>query len=213
MIKSKKLSSLVAASLILAGGSLLGVQTVSAQVTDQQFNEVVQGVNANTQKINNIESQLSASKDYSSDIAANKQTIADETSARQKDVSSLQTNINNEQGARVEADNNLQNNLNKAVNAQAGINDTLTKAVTNNSKAIVANAEAAKNLEKHLNETDGRVDKANAEIHTNAGNIAQSQKDIAGIQDTLKNANAFASADATKAANEAAKKPIPLRMD
>ena len=206
MIKSKKLSSLVAASLILAGGSLLGVQTVSAQVTDQQFNEVVQGVNANTQKINNIESQLSASKDYSSDIAANKQTIADETSARQKDVSSLQTNINNEQGARVEADNNLQNNLNKAVNAQAGINDTLTKAVTNNSKAIVANAEAAKNLEKHLNETDGRVDKANAEIHTNAGNIAQSQKDIAGIQDTLKNANAFASADATKAANEAAKK-------
>lgn len=206
MIKSKKLSSLVAASLILAGGSLLGVQTVSAQVTDQQFNEVVQGVNANTQKINNIESQLSASKDYSSDIAANKQTIADETSARQKDVSSLQTNINNEQGARVEADNNLQNNLNKAVNAQAGINDTLTKAVTNNSKAIVANAEAAKNLEKHLNETDGRVDKANAEIQTNAGNIAQSQKDIAGIQDTLKNANAFASADATKAANEAAKK-------
>ena len=185
MIKSKKLSSLVAASLILAGGSLLGVQTVSAQVTDQQFNEVVQGVNANTQKINNIESQLSASKDYSSDIAANKQTIADETSARQKDVSSLQTNINNEQGARVEADNNLQNNLNKAVNAQAGINDTLTKAVTNNSKAIVANAEAAKNLEKHLNETDGRVDKANAEIHTNAGNIAQSQKDIAANKQTI----------------------------
>ena len=30
MIKSKKLSSLVAASLILAGGSFLGVQTVSA---------------------------------------------------------------------------------------------------------------------------------------------------------------------------------------
>ena len=179
MIKSKKLSSLVAASLILAGGSLLGVQTVSAQVTDQQFNEVVQGVNANTQRIKDIASQLSASKDYSSDIAANKQSIDEETSARQKDVSNLQTNINNEQGARVEADKNLQNNLNKAVNAQAGINDTLTKAVTNNSKAIVANAEAAKNLEKHLTETDGRVDKANAEIHTNAGNIAQNKIDIA----------------------------------
>lgn len=199
MIKSKKLSSLVAASLILAGGSLLGVQTVSAQVTDQEFNEVRQGVNANTesirnntQKIEEIASQLSASKNYSSDIAANKQSIDEETSARQKDVSNLQTNINNEQGARVEADQNLQNNLNKAVNEQAGINDKLTKAVTNNSNAIVANskaiatnAEAAKNLEKHLNETDGRVDKANAEIHTNAGNIAQNKADIATNKDNI----------------------------
>ena len=93
MIKSKKLSSLVAASLILAGGSLLGVQTVSAEVTDQQFNEVVQGVNANTQKISQIETQVNASKDYSSDIAtnkkdiaANKQAIADEATARDQAV-------------------------------------------------------------------------------------------------------------------------------
>ena len=93
MIKSKKLSSLVAASLILAGGSLLGVQTVSAEVTDQQFNEVVQGVNANTQKISQIETQVNAFKDYSSDIAtnkkdiaANKQAIADEATARDQAV-------------------------------------------------------------------------------------------------------------------------------
>ena len=93
MIKSKKLSSLVAASLILAGGSLLGVQTVSAEVTDQQFNEVVQGVNANTKKISQIETQVNASKDYSSDIAtnkkdiaANKQAIADEATARDQAV-------------------------------------------------------------------------------------------------------------------------------
>ena len=93
MIKSKKLSSLVAASLILAGGSLLGVQTVSAEVTDQQFNEVVQGVNANTQKISQIETQVNASKDYSSDIATNKdkiaaneKAIADEATARDQAV-------------------------------------------------------------------------------------------------------------------------------
>ena len=77
----------------------------------------------------------------------------------------------------------------------------MTTAVQNNSKAIV---DSAKNLEKHLSDTDSRVDKANAEIHTNAGNIAQSQKDIADIQNTLKDANALASADATKAATKAA---------
>ena len=67
----------------------------------------------------------------------------------------------------------------KINNAQNEINGKLTTAVQNNSQAIVANAEAAKNLEKHLGETDGRVDKANAEIHTNAGNIAQNKADIA----------------------------------
>ena len=77
----------------------------------------------------------------------------------------------------------------------------MTTAVQNNSKTIVDNA---KNLEKRLSDTDSRVDKANAEIHTNAGNIAQSQKDIANIQNTLKDANALASADATKAATQAA---------
>ena len=79
--------------------------------------------------------------------------------------------------------------------------NTLTKAIQGNSQAIV---DSAKNLEKHLTDTDGRVDKANAEIHTNAGRIAQSQKDIADIQNTLKDANALASADATKAATQAA---------
>lgn len=102
-----------------------------------------------------------------------------EAKARDAADQNLQANINNEAKLRDEADQNLQNNINNAVNVQAGINDTLTKAVTNNSKAIVANAEAAKNLEKHLNETDGRVDKANAEIHTNAGSIAQNKIDIA----------------------------------
>ncbi len=80
-----------------------------------------------------------------------------------------------------------------AVNTQNQINGTLTTAVQNNSKAIVATAEAAQNLEKHLGETDGRVDKANAEIHTNAGNIAQNKADIAtnkqAIEDAVNNQN------------------------
>ena len=72
-----------------------------------------------------------------------------------------------------------------AVNTQNQINGTLTTAVQNNSKAIVATAEAAQNLEKHLGETDGRVDKANQEIHTNAGNIAQNKLDIAANKDAI----------------------------
>ena len=85
------------------------------------------------------------------------------------------------------------NNQNKINETQNTINGTLTTAVQNNSKAIVATAEAAQNLEKHLGETDGRVDKANAEIHTNAGNIAQNKADIAtnkqAIEDAVNNQN------------------------
>ena len=91
-------------------------------------------------------------------IATNKQAIADETTARQTDVANLQTNIKD------------------ALTNQGVVNDTLTKAVQANSNAIVTSSQ---NLEKHLGETDGRVDKANAEIHTNAGNIAQNKQDIA----------------------------------
>ena len=196
MIKSKKLSSLVAASLILAGGSILGVQTVSAEVTHQQLNEVIQGVNANTQRIDantqrieKLESAQSAAKDYSADIAA-------ETAARDT------------------ADKNLQNNINEAVNkqaeinnAQADVNGKLTTAVQNNSQAIVTTAKAAQNLEKHLTETDGRVDKANAEIHTNAGNIAQNKLDIAANKKAISD-EAVARDAADKAETAAREKAV-----
>ena len=91
-------------------------------------------------------------------VDANKQAIADETKARQTDVANLQTNIKD------------------ALTNQGIVNDTLTKAVQANSNAIVTSSQ---NLEKHLKDTDGRVDQANAEIHTNAGNIAQNKQDIA----------------------------------
>ena len=280
MIKSKKLSSLVAASLILAGGSLLGVQTVSAEVTDQQFNEVVQGVNANTQKISQIETQVNASKDYSSDIAtnkkdiaANKQAIADEATARDQAVAQERAE---RKGADAAQDKVIQQvNQNVAdgfdtINKNIGtITDQLNKndlaeqqaradkdkehdtAIAANKQAIADEATARdqavaqeraerkgadaaqdkviqqvnqnvadgfdtinKNIgtitdqlnKNDLAEQQARVagDKAEAEARDAADKNLQ--KDIAQIQDTLKDANAFASADATKAAKEAAEK-------
>ena len=320
-LSGKKLTTAILAGLM--GATMFG-GSVFAEVTDQEFNEVRQGVNSNTQRISQLESAQSAAKDYSKDIDTNTTAIANEVTARtdadtkldtritnvkeylenqtaanyvsktdavvqdgavakagntigenvtnldgalaketaarigadaaqdtaikqvndnlvssvntiNKNIGTitdqlnkndlaeqqaraaadkaeadardaadtkLQGNIDNEAAARQKDVSNLQKNITDSLASQGKINETLTTAVQNNSKAIV---DSAKNLEKHLSDTDSRVDKANAEIHTNAGNIAQSQKDIADIQNTLKDANALASADATKAATKAAK--------
>ena len=316
-LSGKKLTTAILAGLM--GATMFG-GSVFAEVTDQQILELQQGVNANTQKISQLENAQQQAKDYSKDIDANKKAISDETTARtaadtklqssvdanakaitdeatartaadtklqsgvdantkaisdeatardkavaqeraerkgadaaqdkvikqvndnlvssvntiNKNIGTitdqlnkndlaeqqaraaadkaeadaraaadtkLQDNIDNEAAARQKDVSNLQKNITDSLASQGKINETLTTAVQNNSKAIV---DSAKNLEKHLSDTDSRVDKANAEIHTNAGNIAQSQKDIADIQNTLKDANALASADATKAATKAA---------
>ena len=308
-LSGKKLTTAILAGLM--GATMFG-GSVFAEVTDQEFNEVRQGVNSNTQRISQLENAQSAAKDYSTDIAANKTAIADEATARTDADTQLDTRITSvkeylenqtaanyvsktdaavqdgavakagntigenvtnldgalakETAARIGADAaqdkvikqvnenlvssvdtinknigtitdqlnknnlaearardaadqtlqknidaettarqtdvaNLQKNITDSLTNQGKINETLTTAVQNNSKAIV---DSAKNLEKHLSDTDGRVDKANAEIHTNAGNIAQNKQDIADIQNTLKDANALASADATKAATQAA---------
>ena len=308
-LSGKKLTTAILAGLM--GATMFG-GSVFAAVTDQEFSEVRQGVNSNTQRISQLENAQSTAKDYSTDIAANKKAIADETTARTEADTKLDTRITNvkdylekqtaadyvsktdaavqdgavakadktigqnvtnldgalakETAARIGADAaqdkviqqvnqnvakgfndlnqnigkitdqlnkndlaeaqtraaadqtlqknidaettarkndvaNLQKNITDSLTNQGKINETLTTAVQNNSKVMV---ESAKNLEKHLSDTDGRVDKANAEIHTNAGNIAQNKKDIADIQNTLKDSNAVASADATKAATQAA---------
>ena len=316
-LSGKKLTTAILAGLM--GATMFG-GSVFAEVTDQQILELQQGVNANTQKISQLENAQQQAKDYSKDIDANKKAISDETTARtatdtklqssvdanakaitdeatartaadtklqsgvdantkaisdeatardkavaqeraerkgadaaqdkvikqvndnlvssvntiNKNIGTitdqlnkndlaeqqaraaadkaeadaraaedtkLQDNIDNEAAARQKDVSNLQKNITDALTSQGAVNDTLTKAIQGNSQAIV---DSAKNLEKHLTDTDSRVDKANAEIHTNAGNIAQSQKDIADIQSTLKDANALASADATKAATQAA---------
>lgn len=65
------------------GATMFG-GSVFAEVSDQEFKEVRQGVNSNTQRISLLESAQKDAKDYSKDIAANKTAIADETTARKE---------------------------------------------------------------------------------------------------------------------------------
>ncbi|RHA10182.1 hypothetical protein DW949_10465, partial [Megasphaera sp. AM44-1BH] len=165
-----------------------GADAAQDKVISALNKNVTDGFNTINQNIGTITDQL------------NKNDFA-EAQARDAADQTLQKNIDAETTARQTDVANLQKNITDSLTNQGKINETLTTAVQNNSKAIV---DSAKNLEKHLSDTDSRVDKANAEIHTNAGNIAQNKQDIANIQDTLKNANALATADATKAATQAA---------
>ena len=166
----------------------IGADVAQDKVIKQVNDNLVSSVNTINKNIGTITDQL------------NKNDLA-EAQARDAADQTLQKNIDAETTARQTDVANLQKNITDSLTNQGKINETLTTAVQNNSKAIV---DSAKNLEKHLSDTDGRVDKANAEIHTNAGNIAQNKQDIADIQNTLKDANALASADATKAATQAA---------
>ena len=136
-------------------------QAISDEATARQNADadLQKGVDANKQAISDeATARQNADAGLQKGVDANKQAIADETTARQTDVANLQTNIKD------------------ALTNQGIVNDTLTKAVQANSNAIVTSSQ---NLEKHLKDTDGRVDQANAEIHTNAGNIAQNKQDIA----------------------------------
>ena len=166
----------------------IGADAAQDKVIKQVNENLVSSVDTINKNIGTITDQL------------NKNNLA-EARARDAADQTLQKNIDAETTARQTDVANLQKNITDSLTNQGKINETLTTAVQNNSKAIV---DSAKNLEKHLSDTDGRVDKANAEIHTNAGNIAQNKQDIADIQNTLKDANALASADATKAATQAA---------
>ena len=166
----------------------IGADAAQDKVIKQVNDNLVSSVDTINKNIGTITNQL------------NKNDLA-EAQARDAADQTLQKNIDAETTARQTDVANLQKNITDSLTNQGKINETLTTAVQNNSKAIV---DSAKNLEKHLSDTDGRVDKANAEIHTNAGNIAQNKQDIADIQNTLKNANALATADATNAATKAA---------
>ena len=80
-LSGKKLTTAILAGLM--GATMFG-GSVFAAVTDQEFNEVRQGVNSNTQRISQLENAQSAAKDYSKDIADNTTDIANEVTARKQ---------------------------------------------------------------------------------------------------------------------------------
>lgn len=89
-LSGKKLTTAILAGLM--GATMFG-GSVFAEVTDQEFNEVRQGVNSNTQRISQLESAQSAAKDYSKDIAANTTAIANEATARTDADTKLQNSV------------------------------------------------------------------------------------------------------------------------
>ena len=89
-LSGKKLTTAILAGLM--GATMFG-SSVFAEVTDQEFNEVRQGVNSNATRISQLESAQSAAKDYSKDIDANKKAISDETTARTAADTKLQSGV------------------------------------------------------------------------------------------------------------------------
>ena len=273
------------------GATMFG-GSVFAEVSDQEFNEVRQGVNSNTEKITQLENAQSAAKDYSKDIAAHTTAIANEATERKAADSQLNTKMTkgfadiqgqqDEQNAQIgKNQKDIQTNAGKIQNNQDAIKANSDKIadhedrISSNAKNIEANAntlhkvqgdvvdnhtaiqkeisdrQAADDtlkgdMKKNLGIIQGQQDEQNAQIgknqkdiQTNAGKIQNNQDaikansdkiadhedrissnaknieanantlhkvqgDVVDIQNTLKGANALASADATNAAKKAA---------
>ena len=137
MIKSKKLSSLVAASLILAGGSFLGVQTVSAdddtrldtrlgvvEALASQNSSSISKLEETVNKISTTPEQLQQIATNKKDIATNNDNIAANKDAINKEVQDRTKAVAAEADARTKAvaaeadaresgDNALQNQIKK----------------------------------------------------------------------------------------------------
>ena len=229
-LSGKKLTTAILAGLM--GATMFG-GSVFAEVTDQEFNEVRQGVNSNTQRISQLESAQSAAKDYSKDIAANTTAIANEATARTDADTKLDTRITNvkeylenqtaanyvsktdaavQDGAVAKAGNtigenvtNLDGALAKETAARIGADAAQDKVIKQVNDNLVSSVNTInKNVADGFNALNATDQTLQKNIDANAGNIAQNKQDIADIQKTLSSAGAIASADATKAANKAA---------
>ena len=164
MIKSKKLSSLVAASLILAGGSFLGVQTVSA--TDDTSLETVQAlalqnrdfINELTEKVNNI----STTPEQLQQIDKNKADIAKEATAR---------DAADKAEAKARADKDAAHD--KAINDNTA---AINKEVQDRTKAVTDEATARDAADKA--EAKARADKDAAHDKAINDNTAAINKEV-----------------------------------
>ena len=229
-LSGKKLTTAILAGLM--GATMFG-GSVFAEVTDQEFNEVRQGVNSNTQRISQLESAQSVAKDYSKDIDANTTAIANEATARTDADTKLDTRITNvkeylenqtaanyvsktdaavQDGAVVKAGNtigenvtNLDGALAKETAARIGADAAQDKVIKQVNDNLVSSVNTInKNVADGFNALNATDQTLQKNIDANAGNIVQNKQDIADIQKTLSSAGAIASADATNAANKAA---------
>ena len=122
-LSGKKLTTAILAGLM--GATMFG-GSVFAEVSDQEFNEVRQGVNSKTARISQLENaQLWKLPDIpASMIPASKKDIAAEATARDAADQKLQGNINAEAQARNAADQKLQGNINAEAQARNAADQT-----------------------------------------------------------------------------------------
>ena len=208
MIKSKKLSSLVAASLILAGGSFLGVQTVSA--TDDTSLEAVQAlaiqnrgfIDKLTEKVNNISTtpeQLQQIDTNKADIAINKTAIdqnktdiAANKTAIDQNKTAIATNKNDiadeitardkadqqEAQTRAAEDTRLDTKIDKGFSTIQGQQDEQDAKIGKNQKDIQTNAGKIQNNQDAIKANSGRLDNHEGRIAGNENNIATNAESI-----------------------------------
>lgn len=210
MIKSKKLSSLVAASLILAGGSFLGVQTVSA--TDDTSLEAVQAlalqnrgfIDKLTEKVNNISTtpeQLQQIDTNKADIAINKTAIDQnktDIATNKTDIAANKTAIDQNKTAIATNKNDIATNKNDIAANKNDIADEITardkadqqEAQTRAAEDTRLNTKIDKGfstIQGQQDEQDAKIGKNQKDIQTNAGKIQNNQDAIKANSGRLDN--------------------------
>ena len=200
-LSGKKLTTAILAGLM--GATMFG-GSVFAEVTDQEFNEVRQGVNSNTQRISQLESAQSAAKDYSKDIAANTTAIANEATARTDADTKLDTQITNvKEYLENQTAANYVSKTDAAVQdgAVAKAGNTIGENVTNLDGAL------AKETAARIG-ADAAQDKVIKQVNDNlVSSVNTINKNIGTITDQL-NKNDFAESQARDAADQNLQKNI-----
>ncbi|WP_419486372.1 YadA-like family protein [Dialister succinatiphilus] len=183
MIKSKKLSSLVAASLILAGGSFLGVQTVSADdatrlaAVEALASQNHSSISELTEKVNKISTtpeqlqQIDTNKDNITKNQTAIQTNADAIKKNSEDIATNKADI-----ATNKAD--IATNKSDIATNKADIATNKADIATNKSDIATNKADIATNkADIATNKADIATNKA--DIATNKADIATNKADIA----------------------------------
>ena len=200
-LSGKKLTTAILAGLM--GATMFG-GSVFAEVTDQEFNEVRQGVNSNTQRISQLESAQSAAKDYSKDIAANTTAIANEATARTDADTKLDTRITN-----VKEYLENQTAANYVSKTDAAIQDGAVVKAGNTIGENVTNLDGALAKETAARiGADSAQDKVIKQVNDNlVSSVNTINKNIGTITDQL-NKNDFAESQARDAADQNLQKNI-----
>ena len=197
MIKSKKLSSLVAASLILTGGSFLGVQTVSAD-DSTRLAAVEALASQNHDSISELKEtvkNISTTPEQLQQIAANKTDIAANTDAINKEVQDRTKAVADEAKAR--GDKDTEHDTAIAANTKAIEDEATARDKADQQEAQTRAAEDTRlntkmdkgfaDIQGQQDEQDAKIGKNQKDIQTNAGNIQKNKDAIKVNSDKLAN--------------------------